>query len=484
MFAGIVYSVWIYTYPAGVVGFDPGKYIENSIRIIESGSTNHISRPFYQTANAYSVFVSQFVAVTGVTPRYSLIMMPLLLSSIILSSLYILLKSMDVADSEVAVKLLSILVLSLVVLTRHSFWPIPQSLGILLFFIAVILLTHLQDRRVRLLLIPISIMMIYTHKLPLVIFFLILFAHRLVIISKRFIIAENPLQMRATDHVLVLSFMLLCFQFTILTEFFYLIVARAVRMLSGETTRILYTEPITQATHATKPLSGISGLIYRYGHAIALLALSGLAWVYTVLQRPRAMMNQYLVLATSILVTLMITSYISSLIGVPYRYLMFIGPFCVLLISVTVGKATIYKPKYRQILSTLLLFFVIVQVAAPAAVPDSPGTPNNYLDAKEISAREFNHHYITETVHTDKFMALKPTINPENTGTKSEYKVYDDNLVNGSLPNDFRYVSIRLQEDVLSLAASTWRLRWEPEAVASIKSSKIYSNGGVQTFHR
>jgi len=482
IFSGAVYSIWIYAYPTSVIGFDPGKNIVNSIRILETGGTSHIERSFYQTANAYSVLVSQFVAVTGIAARQSLVIFPILFGSVILLSMYALLERMSTTDSEAVVKILTILVLSLVVITKHSFWPIPQSLGTLLLFIAVMLLTSLKDARVRFLLIPILVIMIYTHKLPLAIFFFILFIYRAITISKRFINSRELPRIRATDYLLAFSFVLLCFQFTILTEFFAMLVARGVRLLGGETTRIKYADPITQATHATRQLTGFVGIIYQYGHAIALLTISGLAWLYTVLQRPKTMMKQYIVFATAILVALTITSYIFSLIGVPYRYLMFVGPFCVLLISIAMDEAEISEPKHKHVLSVILIIIIFAQITAPAAVPDSPDTPRDYLDSKEISAREFNHDYITKTVYTDTFMALKPTINPEKTGTKSEYNIYDERLVNGSLPNNFQYVTIRSHVNVFGLATSTWRLHWDPTTMASMKSSKVYTNGGVHTF--
>lgn len=506
VFIAVGSRLYIYLFPASMIGIDPDSYALVIQKLMEQGSIDVIASwsNFYLNAPIFLIQSAVVGIVSDLTAPLAISIYPLLVGVLFPLTAYILTRRLTdermPAGARTAASITGIGAISV----HFSFWPIAQTLATAIWVVLVLaILRYLIDWDTRFLLLSLLLLtaILFTHQLPsttivvsmFVLLTILLIDNGINIIKMKVSDISGRLtgfsSIRSSITVILLIFgILLYMQFSFTGLFSSLLVKFSLLTDSGSTSA-LYQAPISY-THAVPVGDSLESILVERGHGFVLLPLSGIAWAAIFYAR-RSTPARFILSVTATTTMFMAASLIEPGIGNLPRHLFLAEPILAVLVAVgfVVVVPSILDKERRSRLRTvskwLLIFIVITQgISVAATLPDSPGSSRVYLTESEVVAKDFANNYPEGNVTTDFFYSSMYTPEMIRRTAKSNIKRYNQSkLFNGKIAFfNSRYVLIRTQIDIYRGDQGPYRLNWEPEIYLSQKHNKVYSTGHVVLF--
>lgn len=355
----------------------------------------------------------------------------------------------------------------------------------------------------------------FTHKLPLLIIFILLLPYVAVsrlaaaagFVRSNYVITSNA--------ALIVGIVgaLLVIQCTLVTELIQSVTIRSRDLLSTESVQVSPPLVSSPPTEAVPPDGGVMGILQRRGYWISLLAVGGFAWVVVAYRRFGNRTTRLLLVCNSILVVLLAIS-VAGLGGPPaLRITSFIEPALIPVIalafgsglassvghrlSLPLGSFTLPSPRVALTTIVLILLF-ITQIFTPAAIPGYPGNSHPYTTAEEISAKSFTYEYVDGPIYSDWFTSISKAPDCSTPGgdsvcfsdinqgtTLPEYRPIGIPLLSANVTEQ-EYSHILFRTDVIYHRTNRgeWKLVWDPERSSDRDYNRVYANGGAVLYRR
>lgn len=168
---GITYTTYIFLFPASPIGMDPNTLAVDIHQVKIIGDLSVIDSRFYRNAPLYFILPAVAGIITDLPVIHAMIIYPIILSVVLpLSSSILALNANRNSQSVVAI-IAALLTLAATLSLKFSYWPIPQSLAIVLLCVLIILLLkNYYGIRGEIAFLEIVVLfgLLFTHKLPLV----------------------------------------------------------------------------------------------------------------------------------------------------------------------------------------------------------------------------------------------------------------------------------------------------------------------------
>jgi len=164
----VVLRWYIYAFPASYIGFDPDKFAIWAESVVETGAIHEIGSSFYRGAPAFFLLVATSSIVADMTLRNAMGIYAILIGIIIPLLAFVFVKRAGIDNHRVligAVAIGSVLATSV----KYGYWPIAQSLGILIFqifILALILWASFPSMSNRIVVSVLIGSLVFVHKIP------------------------------------------------------------------------------------------------------------------------------------------------------------------------------------------------------------------------------------------------------------------------------------------------------------------------------
>ncbi|SDD69680.1 hypothetical protein [Natrinema hispanicum] len=253
---------------------------------------------------------------------------------------------------------------------------------------------------------------------------------------------KSKRQLRPAFVLFLFAGLLLFLQWSF-ADYFGIVVFKLSTLLAASGSASVY---VPEA--AVHPGSKITLLLFDKFHAIVLLTLGGISWLYIFLNNPIQNDNDILSLIASLVSLCFIGIVASSAIPITralfYSEIMLAG-------LVGGGLVLIHKRLGRKsIILCFLAILLVSQTFSSPALIDSTHQPRYYLQEDELTSKEWTETYVTGVVWTDNYYAHENTL-PVST-TKSDnirFRAHRRPLVDGTLfetqrPKKILYRDVRI----------------------------------------
>jgi hypothetical protein len=484
----VFYRVFIFNFPPSLIGIDPDRWAINIQKIVSSGSIGPMNIYFYSDAPLYFIIGAEAQILSGMDTASSMILFPVILgflmptgASILINRLTGNLRTSIVAGTIAAVTTMSI---------WSAYWPIPQSLATaywIVFFLSIIVYQS-TGQKATLPVTTISLIgIMYTHKMPFILLALAILGMMLFHLVHGVIYARKiSLDLRWVIIVSVIS-LFAALQWLFLTNFGLSIVLRAVEFLRTDSLTI--QSPIVEnPSHAVSAFSGLFGIFIRRTHAFVLLPLSGLGWLYLLLSNKHSKTAWIILSGASAAVIFVAVGVINPLVSSPLRAVLMGEIFFAVLVSILVNPLYENRRIIKRGIGVLILIGVLTtQLGVVYAAPDNPYHAKMYLSNEEVQGKVFGHEHITGSVRADAYYANERIPYELRRGItyNTTYIPMTAELLNAELRDkQYEYVAHRTGVQIYYLPGGIWELTWDPETYLNNSYDQIYSNGGVNFYHR
>jgi len=512
---GTAYRLFVYLWPPGstMIGADPDKVAVAVHRVMSSGSTSSISDlAFYSKAPLAHVYAAETGLLTGLSAPDALVVYPLAIgvlapvgAAVLASRLA---ETIDL-NSPLAAGIAATFAAAGANLLHYSFWPIPQSLAVLLWIgLLITLVRYYRPGSTvnRALFCLFSVGLLFTHKLAVQIAVATVVFSMLIQVSgvfrppsrsttdgkrwtlSRFTFAVGPL-------LIVVS--ILVVQWVFLTEWVRAVVISALiplfsPVLGSPLQPLAYTAAVPAAP-------GLRGLLMHNLNWLLLVPVAGLSaialwWI----DRRQSFESAVLIGAAGALMLLIFLSVVSSRGSIRQRGL-FYGEVVLIVLVATAAAGAIdnrigQSRKYAVgagvgiVLSVLL----VSQVAVVGAITDHPAGPRFYLTGGEIDGKEFANDHISQAVSTDYYYARevvefsRPAADYKTGAEVGGYQAITGPLFNASVDElaNQPYLALRTDARVHFISGGLYRITWNPELGldAHPSANRLYAKGDVVIY--
>ena len=497
----VVYRSYIFLFPASLVGVDPISYAAQIGHVMRTGTAGAITFNFYSDVSFSITFPAMFGLMADLSASEALVIYPLLMS--ILTPLVVADLTLRAASEDLIWKAFVAALLGAVVavLTRFSYWPIAQTLGMvfwMVFIVTAIKYYEIRSRRVFLLIMLTFLGMTFAHKLPLLIVFAVISTLVFVATIGRIVRSrEGTTTIKRPRGTIIglLSGTLMLTQWAYLTRFIRSVLLKALGVLTTDDITLSPPTTVSPPTAAVPPSGGLLGIISRRLYGLVLISLGGVAFLYLLSkshERERPTIKVLLIGATMPMVLLglsVVARHPASPMPppAPNRFVSFLEPVLIPLVAVVFVKgvkSTGSSPRWLSRLTTgvsVLLVGVILfaQIFTAPALPDYPNTPRYYLTAQESEAKSFGYEYVDGPIHTDWFTIVSgPPASRLSEDVPDQYVSTTASLLNGTVvQQDHEYVLYRSDVKYYPTTVGPWKLTWSPERVLDSKYNRIYTTG-------
>jgi len=506
---------YLFLFSASLVGLDPNQYALEITRIIQAGEIDVIGFYLYSRIPLMLLFQAMFGMITDLSAPDLMILYPITLG--ILTPLVV--ASLTVWIAPRQTKRMAIVAACVGSITSVVFSfgiePIAQTLGIIYWMILLVLLTRYYQTRSKpyfLFAVLAMLALTFTHKLPLLVVFLVIVAFVLVSValSTMNLYNNNSQFVLPRGAVLgVLAAGLVIIEWAFLTTFLRSVVLQSIGILLSESIEI--SPPLTQTppTAAVPVDRGAIGILTRRGHGLVLLGVGGGAWVYIAIKRIDEIAVRFLLVCVAIPVTLLVTAVAGNPPGeasppsIP-RILVFVEPVVVPLIIVALGGLvpwgkTPLQPECGRLstglysLVTTLLSIVLIaillvsQLFSPVMIPDYPDHPRLYLTSEEVHAKQFGYEYVDGPIRSDWYVTVAWPPNPRTGTETARYESIGEPFLNANMTNmstQYGQILYRSNVDYYLTSQGPWSLVWDPEEGFDREYNRIYANGDVILYER
>lgn len=498
----VVYRTYIFTFPESMVGYDPGLFAHQSQLMMNAGSLNGIdpnSLSFYPKAPLFLILIGVFGQFAGLPAKEAMGIYPIVVGTLYPSVVFVLASWLAPRDRRRIGCIAATVAVTGTLSLRYGFWPLPQTLGVMLWLTFLILTMRYyvrHDLRDFLILLLLLLASAYTHKFP-----VIVIVGTLVLVLILEFTVRDPAGSRSTKRgrtafsLLLLAGTVVTFQWLFQTDLIYTVVQRVTAALYvvshlGERIASLFGGGSSGAggyvgATAINPLL-VYLLMNLYG--VGLYPLSGFQWLSAFRNQRTDPAVRVLLASASFVVLLMGFGYVIPTVLNPRRFTFFAE---VLLISLAVAAVARLLPTdavksvpWRKVLaSSLLVCLLALQAFSAPALPDHPTTSRDYFTVQEMSGKEFAADYVDGDVYTDRLFAVRPPANPSRVGPSDKYRPISEELVQrAEVLYSHGYVLYRKDVNVYWLAGSALRLTWNPKQGLNRRYNRVYSNAEVTVY--
>lgn len=490
----ISYRVYIYFFPATVIGMDLDTHIVLVSRLMDTGSVSTIDRFFYNDAPIFYIYPTIFGLVSDISAKVSMIIYSILLPIITILGAYILSTNFTSTNETRRGLLATCLVAVATVSSYYSFIPIPQSLSMLQLITILILVPLYFERSGKSYLIAIFVILVssvYTHKIIILMMAFIFSGYILTLFLTRVDSdAKIDAGSKKKDATLLAAILgaILVLQYFYVTNFG----RAALFRLFG-----LGSFAISDADYAfssVKPI--LTPHIYRTisdkMHLLVSLPIAGLAWLHLFRSRRKNDIVLW-VLASSAVTVFFIAIALSNLlpINIYTRYFLFASVFIFILISYFLTNYSGSKYLTRGV-QVLFLAIIISQIFTATAIPDQPTQNREYLTSAEVAAWDHSLSTVPDDIHTDYFYAdhITPTTAANDIRYGSEkmpegppaVHSHGRSILNGTVPDSSKYVLYRKNIQIYYTPYGKWKLDWKMGSYLDNNYSKVYSNEDTSLY--
>lgn len=482
----IFYRIFVFTYPESLLGLDPDVYAMNIHEITQTGKLEVIDIWFYSDASAFLIFGAVFDIIGGINAAKALVIFPIAIGVVFPVTAATITHRLT-QNKRTSVYAAAIAAAGSISIW-FSYWPIPQTLGTILwalFFLSIVIYEE-TDRTALFIFTGITLStLVFTHKMPLIV---ILFGVGIYLLIHLINSAVVPEPQYINGRWVILGSLVaaaIVLQWTFLTDYLISVSFKIGELLTTETLSI--QSPIDQnPSHAISAFSGLYGIFIRRVHAFVLVPLSGLGWLYLLLKDPQNR-TAWVVLATSSAgVAFIAFGVINPLATSPVRALLMVEPFLAILVAIVITRVyTQRAPQWTHIARFALILILISQLSVVYVSPDHPSHARTYLSSEEVQGKQFGHENINAPIHGDGYFTDERTPYEIEHGIKvgQKYRSNTLGLLNGNLTDqEYRYIAYRTDVDVYRLEGGIWRLTWDPEIYLRNRYSKVYTNDGLDIY--
>ena len=484
----VLYRVFIVVYPASLIGLDPDRYAMSIHSIAQTGTTDALTIYFYSNASAFPVLGAMFDVISGVNSAKAMVIFPVAIGIVFPSSVAAI--AQRLAKNKQASLYAAIIAAFGSISIWLSYWPIPQTIGAVLWVILFVsLLLYEKTRRKELFIVAevILIAQLYTHKMPLVIITISFFAYSLIHLIDSVVIRETNILNQRWIILGALSVAVIILQWSFLTNYIIPVSYKFAELFS--TKSLTLQSPIAHSpSHAISAYNGLSGIIVRRLHAFVLIPLAGIGWLYLLTKNTRNRAAWIVLAASSAAVFFVALGVINPLATSPVRALLMAEPFLAILVSILATRAyNTSRHRWLYIGKVVFVVILVSQLSVVYAAPDHPINARMYLSSEEVEAKQFGHERINSEIYADSYLADERTPYEIQRGIQRNhtYRPVVGELLNKNVASmDYKYMAYRTNVDIYRLPGGIWRLTWDPEKYLNDASSQIYSNGDVDMYYK
>ncbi|WP_227379073.1 hypothetical protein [Haladaptatus halobius] len=500
---GALYRVVAFVIPSTFLNFDPDAHAVRSQIVMQTGGTQHLVGAFYGSAAAFDVHGAIVALLAGLPIEDAYVFFPLAIGIVIpliaVLTVRTLLRKIEISPHYKTIAIGCAAALGAVEAStiQYGAAPIPVTYSAL-FLGCAILVTISYESTQRLeffaLLVPLSLAMLMSAKVPLLLFTVILLVW---IIIDQVMIARYAAPKRRLSKFPLLFSVLLLLQWMFVTEYFSFGVG--VFAVLSDLVAIGDTgiPPLPAATRYNPSLlSKILGL----SNILSLLVASGIAWLYfSITRSPNR--NAHPILAACAVTVAFIVPDLAFGTGPGFqRVFVYAAPFICAIIPAAVVLIIDRQPTpsnqfLRRGVMTCGIIFILVlaNVGSMSATPDRVGGTRYYLTQPEISGKHFSHAYISEDVYMDVYYGDE-VVNFSRAARGPIYHQYTvpnpwnrpllshELLTRSLLAQHYQYVAHRTTVDVYRLSDGRYRLTWNPGRVLDKHYNRVYSSGAVNLY--
>lgn len=478
-------AVFVRLFPALSVptlpGNDPHKYAVAVHSVLEYGATDRIPLPFYASVPAFVTVSAALSTVLGASAWGGLTAYPLLIG-LLLPLLAFTLARRFWGDNTVAL-LAALLAAVAVEGVRYAVQPNANMLAILLFGLLVLgMYRYIRSGAARDLAVVVAVAaaLLLTHKLApvMVIGFVVITS-----VALRFWSTEGPphsrFARRASGALIGLAVIGGVFQWAFITDFGAAAVLRLVTLDAspGATT----TPPPEAARHVSDT---IWHTLHRRMHALTLLAVAGVAWLYVAFRRDAVPTT--LIAATIAMGALMPIAVLDPTAINPVR--VYFSLELLLTVIAAVGCVALLRRggDARHLAVTVLVGVLVAQAGSAFFVADVPTENREYLTEQEIEGKAFA-QAATGDVGSDWFYSDQAA-NLDHAETERDWQAIHPELFNGDPEAaNTEYVAYRTDAEpyrVYQPWSGRWVLTYDAEESLDADRHRIYSNRDVRFYAR
>ncbi|MFC7157490.1 hypothetical protein ACFQPA_18850 [Halomarina halobia] len=500
-----LHKVYIFSFPASLIGYDPGLYVQQIDQLIEANRVSAIDETeisFYSKAPFFLLLVAAISFVGGVTPEAAMIVYPVIVGVMYPVSAFAIIRRIAPVDplrtATVGTAPATVAALSL----HYGFHPLAQTLAVVLWLAFVISVTRYYVHRTSadfLVIMLLLMAMLSTHKVPGVLVvgtFLLLFVGTLSTHSVSEM--QDAWRDRSVRSLLLLTGVTLFAHWTFIAEFIDRVLFR-IALLFSPTFLTIFLERVFRLFGGGAASGGpaseaiVSPLVVflmNNLYAVVLFPLAAIGWVALFVRHRSDPATRVLLTASALISFLVVLGYVQRVAVNPRRFTFFAEVLLLVLVAVVIGRLVATGARGRTpvtgaIIFGLLLVLLSTQVFATVALPNHPVSSPDGLTAGEQQAKRFTHAHVPGEVHTDFFYAVKPPADPSRSGESEKYISMGEELLNQS-ENLSRhdYVLYRERVDTHRTPGKTWRVTWDAQRYLDGEYSRIYSNNDVTLYTR
>ncbi|WP_231190036.1 hypothetical protein [Haladaptatus sp. DYF46] len=499
----IIFRVYVYRYPASMIGLDPDGYAYWVQGVMETGSIAAVRDSFYLRAPIFEVFPAIIGLIAGVNAPTAIVVYPALTGLIFPLTAFLIVRRLTTdAWSKVAVVAAAIAGFCKVS-TILSYQPIAQTFGVLQWcIILVLLLGYIQTRDSRRI-VPIMLLFIaaiFTHKLPptLIVALSVVFGGMIVAVN-----GLEKLDWAIPNYKKGISTSRVVFTVSLLSLILYIqyfhvgglgirMINRIVFLFQPGSESALYT-PSPSYSNAVQIQTTVTSLLLRRGHGFVLLPLGGISGLILVVANRRDE-TVFAFAAVSVASLFILASLVDPSIGGVGRSLYVAEPVLAALVSIGFLRllpSLFGSGRARTLLfsvGALLVGFIIVAqiVSVTVALPDRPTDYRTYLNNDELAGKRFANEHVTGDIATDSYYASEGTIRSISRHEKHEYQHFKlQFLFNSNMSAlESRYLLIRPNVYLYRSSNGIYRITWDMNQKLSGRYNTVYTNGNSVLFDR
>ena len=507
--------VYLFLFPATLLGVDPSQYAVEITRLIQVGEIDVISFYFYSRIPLMFLFQAMFGMITNLSAPDLLILYSIILGILVPLVVTSLTVWLAPQNSKRMATVAACIGSSTSLLIKFGSEPIAQTLGVIYWIVLLVVLARFFKTRSKpdfLFAVLTMLALTFTHKLPLLVVFLVIVSFALLSVITSMVNFGNDEQHITPPYGVFLGILaaaLIVIEWAFLTTFFRSVVNQSVDILLTESIDISPPLTRTPPTAAIPVDQGVTGILTRRGHGLTLLALGGAAWMYTGYKRIDETIVRFIMSFVAVPVALLMIIVIGNPPGEASppsspRILVFVEPAVVPIIVVTFGRLlsggeNVHQPELGRllgdlrslivVLSSVMLIALLVtsQLFTPFVVPDYPDNPRRYLTAEEVHAKQFGYEYVDEPIRSDWYLTVAGPPNPGTGAETPRYEPIGKSFLDADMANissQYGRILYRANVDYYLTDRGPWSLVWNPEEEFDREYNRIYSNDDAILYER
>lgn len=493
------YRSFLFVYPASYIGADSDGFAFLTEQVLQTGHTSDlVVAGFYQSAPNYFIFASASSLITGLSVRYALTVVPLIIGILIPCVAYIVTDRLNF-DPRVGVLAAA---LTTVIPTVMSPNLVAQSLATpIAIIIAVLALSQTTTRRVEKLVtivLPFA-SLLYVHKLAPSLLASSFIIVGTINIGRSRLFGQNS-HLTSTGFGFAAIFGVMSYLQWTFSDMGYIVSIKILTVINPESVpeSATPTSPtLPGPPSAAQPLfeSSYIPIFLNLGYLPLLLFLGGLGWILLGF-RPA---NRFADSAVMGLVAIPVALTIGTVFGIVpdgiSRYFFFAVPFVAALSAVTIYKVAALASNAQ--ISFVVVVILLLLLTAPQALaresPDSPGK-RTYLTSAELAAQKWVDQHIENPVATDNFYSKEPSpflinkyakLHSEEPDTpyEAKFNIFEPatiRILNNTLHQGQNCQFAVRQSATTYTLEGQWELTYSPASITK-RQQAIYSSGNYGT---